>query len=183
MRLEALDHRDDHTWVAIELSPLGETKVEEGTLVKVLRSDLEVGEDYPIFIPSIVYQKGGKRVSLHLMEGYAFVVSGLPETRYFALEQKPYVTQVMSTRGGPYRMRTPSVISDAHIQDLQRQLRKMVSSDIEVGARIFVLDGLYKGLDGEVLGIENEEAFVLVELRSIKIIATVPLVFLESREA
>ena len=180
MRLEPLDQRDDRTWVAIELTSQGEAKVEDGTIIPTLRMDLEVGEDHPIFVPSMIYRKGERQVVLHLMEGYVFVASGLPETRYFALERKPYVGQVMSSRGGPHRMRVPSVIPNSHVQGLKDQLQQMVSSDIEEGARVMVIDGLYRGLEGEVLGVEGEEAFVLVELRSIQIIATIPRVFLES---
>jgi len=180
MRFAALDQRDDHTWIAIELTPQGEAKVEDGTIAETIREDLDVGDNYPVFIPSVVYRKGGRRVVLHLMEGYVFVASGLPETRYFSLERRPYVSQVMSSTGGPHHIRVPSVISNSHIRNLQRQLRKLVSSDIEIGARVSVVDGLYRGLEGMVLGLDGEEAFVLIELRSIKVIATIPRVLLES---
>jgi transcription antitermination factor NusG len=167
--------------VVVELSPHGEAKVEEGTLVSALQSDLGVGDDHPIFVPSMIYRKGGRQVALHLMEGYVFIGSGLPETQYFGLEKRAYITQVMSVKSGPHRMRAPSVVPDEHILDLKKQLRELVSSDIEVGASVVILEGPYKGLEGEVLGLEGEDAFVHVELRSIEIIGTVPRVFLESQ--
>lgn len=180
MRLVTVDYRDDLTWIAVELTHYGEMKVEDGTLVPTLRSDLEVGDDFPTFVPSVVYQAGDRQVVLHLMEGYVFVGSGLPETRYFSLEKRGYVSQVMSTFGGPHAMRVPSVIPNAQILVLKHQLRGLMAFDIQIGETVQIVDGPYRGLEGLVQGVNGQEAFVLVELRSIKIIATIPRVFLAS---
>ena len=83
-----MDRRDALTWVAIELTRRGEARVEEGTIEEQIRQDLGVDESYPVFVPSMCYQKGGKKMTLHLMEGYVFVASGLPETKFFSLEKK-----------------------------------------------------------------------------------------------
>ncbi|MHC4780374.1 MAG: transcription termination/antitermination protein NusG [Planctomycetota bacterium] len=179
MRL-VVDHRDDLTWIAIELTGVGETKVEEGTITNAIRADLEVPESFPVFVPSVTYLAGGQQVVLHLMEGYVFVASGLPETRYFALEKRNYVSQVMSTYGGTHAMRVPSVIPNAQILVLKHQLRGLVSFDINVGEDVHILDGAYRGLEGVVQELDGDNAYVLIELRSIKIIATVPRVFLSS---
>jgi transcription antitermination factor NusG len=144
--------------------------------------DLGVGPEFPIFVPATTYAKDGRAITVHLMEGYVFVSSGLPETSYFALEQKFYVNQVMSSKVGPYGMRTLSTISDTHIKDLRRQLRDAVSSDISLFDQVRVLDGVFKSLEGKVLGVHGEEAHVQIELRSMNVIATIPLVFLEAFE-
>jgi transcription antitermination factor NusG len=183
MRLVAVDRRDDLTWIAIELTRQGEAQVEDGTLVDQLRSDLDVDDSFPIFVPSMIYRKGGRRVVLHLMEGYVFVASGLPEVRYFGLEKRAYVSQIMSSEGGPYRMRVPSVISNTKVQDLKTQLRGLVASDIEVGTEVLITDGLYRGLEGQVMGAEGDDAFILVVFRSLEVIATIPKVFLESQDS
>lgn len=182
MRLTAVDRRDDLTWIAIELTRLGEQQVDDGTLAATLRGDLDVDDTFPVFIPSVIYKKGGRRVVLHLLEGYVFVASGLPEVRYFALERRPYVNQVMSTQAGPHRMRVPSTIPNSKVLDLKFQLRGLVASDIEVGSTVQVTDGLYRGLEGEVMGIEGDDAFVYITFRSLKTIATIPKVFLESED-
>lgn len=176
-----MDQRDDITWIALELSKQGEDRVEDGTLAEVLEQDLDA-EGLPLFIPSLSYTKNNKRITLHLMEGYVFVGSGLPETRYFALERKPYINQVMSSHGGLHQMRTLSVIDNSYIEKLRDQLRDMVSSDIDVGDRVQVLKGRYRTLEGDVLGFDGDKAFVSIELRSLKVIATIPKVFLESIE-
>lgn len=175
-----MDQRDDLTWIALELTPAGEAKVEDGTLAVALRTDLGVTLDFPVFIPATTYTKGARPITLILLEGYAFVGSGLSETAYFALEKRPYVAQVMSVSGGPHRIRTLSVISRVEIDNIRRQLHELVSSDISLGEPIHVAEGMYKGLDGQVIELIPDNACVHLRLRSLEIVATIPLVFLES---
>ena len=173
-----LDRRDAQTWIALELNRAGEQKIEDGSLGDSLRNDLNVGEDFSIFIPATTYTKAKRMITLHLMEGYVFVGSGLPEVRYFALEKRPYINQVIHTKPGPHRIRIPSVIPDTHIRELKRQLRALVASDIDIGAGVRVTDGPYKALEGKVLDVEGDQAIVEIHLRSIELILTLPRVFL-----
>lgn len=161
---------------------MGEAKVEDGVLEDTLRADLGIGPDFPIFIPAITYTKGKRKFTIQLMEGYVFVATGLPETAYFDLERKPYVNQVMSSNSGPHKIRVLSTIPDKKIEELRRQFKELVSSDIEIHDKVRVIEGTYRMLEGEVLGKDGEDAFVEIELRSLRVIATVPLVFLESTE-
>jgi transcription antitermination factor NusG len=172
-----MDHRDDPTWVALELTYLGETKVEEGSFDSVLRRDLGVDHTFPIFIPAATYLKHNKPITVYLLEGYVFVGSGLAETSYFSLEKKPYVSKVMSVMSG--KMRNLSTVADSYIKSLQKQLRKLIVSDVEVGSKAHIIDGLYKNLEGIVIGLYNDYAHIQIDLRSIKIIATVPMAFLD----
>lgn len=174
-----VDQRDVTTWVAVELSSQGELRVAEGTLEAALRRDLGVDADHGIFIPCALYRKDDKVVTLHLMEGYVFIASGLPETTYFRLERQPYVAKVLSTLTHPHRMRVLSVITNAHIQEMRAKLRSMISSEILVGAEVVVLDGTYRHLTGKVTGLDDENAFVYIKLRSLEVVATVPRIFLE----
>lgn len=175
-----MDQRDERTWVAIELSHLGLTKVEDGTLTSSLRQDLGLNADFPIFVPAATYIKGARTVTLHLMEGYVFVASGLTDTSYFALERKPYIAKVMSAPSGPYRIRALSVIPDKHIEELRKQLQQMVSSDISEGDQVFVTKGTYRGLDGSVVLVMGDSALVRFRLRSLDQLATIPLAFLDT---
>ena len=177
-----MDQRDDHTWIAVELSRLGETKVEEGTLDAALRSDLDVHEFHPIFVPAVSYTKAGKRITLHLMEGYVFVASGLPEIRYFSLEKKAYVNQVMSTQGTRFQMRTLSTIDNDYIEKLRSQLRGMIASDLDIGDSVKAVNGRYRSLEGTVVGMEGDLAYVHIAMRSLQVVASIPKVFLESNE-
>ena len=164
----------------IELSALGETKVEEETLVPSLVSDLGVDSDFPIFVPAMSYDKGGRPVTIHLMEGYVFVGSGLPETSYFALEKRPYITQVMHGFD-PHGIRVLKVVPNKVILDLRKQLRKRTSSNIRVHDFVRVTEGSYRALDGKIVALDKAraEAYVLFDLRSLKTVAKVPLALLE----
>lgn len=172
-----MDQRDDQTWVVIELSHLGETKVDEGTLEAILRRDLDVQAEFPIFIPVISYPKGNRTINIHLMEGYVFVGSGLQDTIYFALERKEYVEQIISTPG---RVRSLSVVPNSKIEDLRKQLRKLVASDLQTGATVRVTNGTYRNLEGLTIVVSGDTAIVRIKLRSLDLMATIPTVFLEA---
>lgn len=168
--------------MAIELTPIGETKAIEGTLELSLRRDLRLDEDHPVFIPLALYRKDDRIIPIHLMEGYAFVAAGLDEVDYFALEKQPYVSQVMSTMQGKHKFRCLSVISNTQVEVMRKKLREMVTAEIPLRSRVQVLDGPYRGLDGTVVGFDGDHAFVRITLRSLDLVATVPWVFLEEME-
>lgn len=176
------DRRDGTTWVALELTRHGEKLVEEGTLAADLRKALDVEEDWPVFIPARVYEKNGKRITVHLMEGYAFIATGLDEVRYFRLEGTKHIEQVMSSRGarGIRRLET---IDDAQVSDLRRRLSEEVAADIVPGMTVLVTDGVYSKLEGVVMDTEGDHAVVRFELRSLEVISKIPKVFLETMTA
>ena len=172
-----MDKRDDQTWVVLELTRFGETKVDDGTLEATIRRDLDVTGDHPIFIPVLSYPKGNRTITIHLMEGYAFVGSGLPDTSYFSLERHSYVDKIISTPGRP---RTLNVVPDAKIEELRTKLRQMVSADIQDGATVRVTNGTYRNLEGITIVVTSEAAIVRIKLRSLDLIATIPTAFLEA---
>lgn len=174
------DQRDGVTWVALELSRQGEQRVENDSLERNLRRLLGVTEDWPIFIPAKVYSKGGKKVTVHLMEGYAFVGSGLDEVNYFKLEgEKKLVAKVM-TSFSPSGVRVLKTISDREVGVLRQRLLERIASDIAPGMQVRVTDGKYKGLAGKVLFVEDDYAIVHIELRSWCGVTRIPRVFLDA---
>jgi hypothetical protein len=177
------DLRDNRTWVVIELTRAGELKVEEGTIADLLRKALGVDDAYPVFVPSVSYMAGNRRTTLHLMEGYAFVASGLPEVQYLNLEGVcPYVRRVLTSKS-PSGMRVLQVIPDAGVQDMRQQLSEHVSADVLPGMHVNVTEGVYANLDGEVVDVQGSDAHVRFTLRSIDIITSIPRVFLTPADA
>lgn len=156
--------------------------VEDGTLVAEIRRELGVEETWPVFIPARVYERKGKRMTVHLMEGYAFVATGLDEIHYFRLEQTRLVEQVLAQRGAR-GIRVLSTIPDSRVADLRRQLNEEVAADIVPGMTVLVTDGIYSKLEGTVLDVEGDHAVVRFELRSLKVISKVPKVFLDTTTA
>lgn len=168
-----MDKRDGQTWVALELSYVGEQRADDGTLEKALRRDLGIDEDWPVFVPSMTYVKDGKKTTLHMMEGYAFVASGLPETAYFALERKALVTTVLSARG-PRGLRTLSVLPDSKIEEIRGKMRTLQSADLPLGTKVVIVDGTYAALTGDIVASDEDNFFIHIALRSLSVIATVP---------
>jgi hypothetical protein len=175
-----VDRRDGTTWVALELTRQGEKEVETGTLDKELRKVLGLDGQWPIFIPARVYKRGLKNVVVHLMEGYAFIASGLDEVNYFRLEHEGKLVERVMTASSPSGLRVLKTIPDRQVRELRRQLVAEVSSDLEPNISVHVSDGRYKGLDGVVLFVEDEYALVSIGLRSMEIVATIPRIFLRA---
>ena len=126
------DPRDAQTWVTLELTPLGQTRVEEGSLEDDLLDALDAPFHWPVFVPSRTYRRGNKVKTVHLVEGYAFVGTGMDEQRYFALERSPskLVKQVMSTdtAGG---LRVLHTLGDDVIRKWRDSLRDEIEDRIK----------------------------------------------------
>ena len=168
------DHRDDATWVVVELTEAGEKGAEEGVLDANLRRALDVDHTHPFFLPYAILTRYGRKSVVNVIQGYAFVATGLPETTYLSLPTKtPFVRQVIHRRGsGGLSILTP--VPDASVRDLRRRLRKMIAREIEVDARVQVVDGLHRGVVGSVLDVVGDDAIVLVDMRSLKAVRVFP---------
>ena len=149
-------------------------------MAKHLRRGLDVEDEWPLFIPARIYEKKGRSVTIHLMEGYAFVATGLDEVRYFRLEHTKLVAQVLSERKGAQGLRVLSTIPDSRVTELRRQLNEEVAADIVPGMSVLVTDGIYSKLEGTVLDTEGDYAIIRLELRSLQVLAKVPKVFLDT---
>lgn len=174
-----MDYRDKTTWVTLELTSLGEIKVEEGILTKILCKEMGVSQTHPIFIPTAQYDQNGRKISLHLMEGYVFIATGLEEQIYFDLEKTPYVEQVFSSMSPTSGLKTLQVISNQYIEEMRNSIRGMSCQSLKVGNRVLIVKGAYRLLEGSIVGFEGENAYVSVVLRSLSVIVTLPKVFLD----
>lgn len=174
-----MDKRDGISWVVLELSYVGEQKVEEGCLLNLLQQEYPILKNHPIFIPSLTYFKSNEVVTFHLMEGYIFVATGLDEEIYFMLENSPYI-QGLITSG--YPLRILNTVQDQYIEGLRLKLREMVSMDLIEGMRVNILEGTYSKLQGRVIDLFEDLASILVEMRSAQFIVSLPKAFLEPTE-
>jgi transcription antitermination factor NusG len=177
-----MDSRDAQTWVVLELTPLGDAKLMDGTLEAAIRKDLGVEDDFPVFLPLYTAFANQRRELKNLTEGYVFVGSGLPETAYFKLEATPYIEQVLSARTGPYRMRTLKTVTDSHVQALRNKAREAENQLLQPGMEVKIVSGLYKGLKG-VLTEVGKNTIVHVSLRSRDFILSLPKEALTVEEA
>lgn len=167
-----MDNRDETTWATLELTKPGEARAIEGNLEKSIRSLLGVDETFKVFVPYASYTKGGRTVSVRLIEGYAFVATGLPEVRYFALEKSPLVARVFSSsiRG----LRVIHTLPNKEVEGMKARLAESLSSDLEVGARVRVTGGNYRDLEGVVVDMYDHRVAVKIEFRSLISITVLP---------
>jgi transcription antitermination factor NusG len=167
-----MDKRDEITWATLELTKAGELKAIEGKLAQALRNSLGVDDSFPVFVPYSTYNKGGRTVSVRLIEGYAFVATGLPEIRYFALERTPLVSRVFSSSSGG--MRILHTVPNSEVNSMKARLAESMSSDLELGTKVRITGGNYRDLEGQVVDLYDNKVAVRVEFRSLTTITVVP---------
>jgi len=165
------------TWAVIELTRLGERRAEEGTLAPLLRDALALSPNHPVFIPSKTYTTGGRRVTIHLMEGYAFIASDGTELPYLSRAEQPYVKRMLTTPT-PSGSKVLSVVPDRVVLDMEANLAKHVGDDARVGSKVSVTSGLYAKLDGEVVdSAPSGNLVVRFRMRSLDAIVEIPRSF------
>lgn len=167
-----MDKRDETTWATLELTKLGEQKAIEGRLEASLRSLLSVDASFPVFVPYATYTKGGRTVSVRLIEGYSFVGTGLPETAYFRLEKSSVVARVFSSSVNG--MRVLHTLPNGEVEGMRARLAESLGADLELEARVRITGGNYRDLEGVVVDLYEKSVAVQITFRSLTSIAVVP---------
>ena len=173
------DARDVSTWVVLELSGAGERLAAQGLLERCLE---DLFDGMKVFVPYLSFEYDGRSILFNVMEGYSFVQSGLDERVYLKEAQdSPYLRNALHSRGLNL---TLSTVTDEVVRNLSDQLSRMFAEDVVVGMSVDIRRGLCKGLAGQVLSVNRElgVAQVLIELRSLKTIRTLPCFALAPRE-
>jgi len=165
------------SWAVIELTRAGERKADEGVLAPLIREALALPIGHPVFVPSKAYTNGGRRVTVHLMEGYAFVGSDGHDLSIPHRHEHPYVKRLLMSQS-PGGGRAISVVPDSVVQQMEADLAKHVGDDVHVGSTVVVNNGMYARMVGEVLGTTpSGDLVVRFQMRSLDLIAEVPRAF------
>lgn len=173
-----MDARDEVTWLICELTPQGERAAEEGNLETLLRSVGRVPPQHPIFVPCLSYVYNGRKSVFSVMEGYAFLSSGVESSVIKLLSNSQYVRRVLSQGNGIRR--SFETVSDAKIREIRQQLNSMVGEEIQVGMTVRVIEGPLLGIIGEVLDcLENQNVILKMSMRSIHILKEIPRAILQ----
>ena len=172
--------RDGRTWVVYQLSPYGESMAENGQLLEKVRK--YICKTKEIFIPYYKIEFQGKITKVNVMEGYFFVESGLDENIYFSLATKAFIEFVMHTRTNKGNFL--QTIRNEDVENLKDSLREQITTDLELGMEVNIENGIYKGLDGEIVGFteDKSEAFVYIKLRTLRAIRAIPTYILNIQE-
>lgn len=166
------DARDETTWMVLELTSRGDQAAEEGDLESLLRKQASLDHAHPVFIPVATFFHQGSRTVFTAMEGYAFVASGVDYNTQTKLGNNPYVKRILS-RGRGVR-RVVETVPDSKVQEIRQELARLIGIEIHEGARVRISDGPLRGITGKVLELTDADAAVLIEMRSIRTIRTIP---------
>lgn len=168
--------RDGRTWVIMQLSSYGESLAEKGELYSKLRKKIPKNKN--IFIPYHRLEFQGKVTKINVLEGYCFVESGLEEREYFNLGLEAYIDNILHTKRN--RSITLQTVRDADVEKLKSSLQDMLTKDLEEDMSVCISGGVYKGIDGQIVGFNSDksEAYVYITLRSLQAIRTIPTVLL-----
>jgi hypothetical protein len=161
------DARDNTTWLAVELTSLGERHAEKGDLETLLRGAWGLDADHPIFIPCVVL--GGS--ILNGMEGYVFVGSDLPPLRH---TQTLYTRKVLAGPSG-----SCATIPNAKVCEIRETLQELLADEYREGDTVRIRSGRYRGITGSIVEIRDGHAAVLISLRSLRALPVIPLIALD----
>jgi hypothetical protein len=161
----------------VELTRQGERRAEEGTLPPLLRTALNLGSNHLVFIPCKTYVSGGRRTTVHLMEGYAFVASYGEDLSYPLRGEQLYIKRLL-TAPSPKGTRVLSVVPDAVVSDMEEKLAQYVGDDVVEGLQVRVQSGLFAQMRGEVVDLTTTgNLLVRFQMRSLDTIVEIPRSF------
>lgn len=166
-------------WVTVELTSHAE-RLAPDEIEMFLRS--QVDEDIDIFVPGSSYRRKDNLVTVWLMEGYAFIEAGKSAGFYFDLEQTNYVSKILTRdeRGSRFLL----YIGNEEVKSLRERLRKQTVVNVQEGDIVEIDDGIYEGLEGEILVLYEQDQKAEIQfsqLKSIDTIAKIPLTFLRKK--
>lgn len=162
------------SWAVVELTRMGERKVVEGTIEHLLREAFSLSADHPVFIPSKTYSSGGRSVTVHLMEGYAFIASDGRDLRHPSRTDQPYVKRLL-TVPGLHGGRVLSVLPDARVFKMEADLALHVGDDAAIGSYVSVSMGMYANMEGKVVDLlDNGDLVIQFNMKSLELLATIP---------
>lgn len=161
------DLRDNTTWLAVELTHLGERHAEQGDLERLIRDAWGLDDEHPIFVPCVIL--GGS--VLNGMEGYVFVGSDLPPLRN---TQTLYTRKVLAGASG-----SCATIPNSKVYEIRETLQKLLAGEYNEGDTVRIRSGRYRGITGSIVEIRDEHAAVLISLRSLRALPVIPLIALD----
>lgn len=153
----------DSQWVVIELTPEGEELSQHGKLEARIKKDLA-----PLK-PHIILPRQGGRSPL----SYLFIENTLPSAKYFGLERKSYVEQVLSRSIGT--LRVLKLVKGVEIQTLQGSLDRPTGPQYVRGQPVEITGGPFTRVRGRYVGpFGPQEVLVQVQTKTLLRIITVP---------
>lgn len=133
--------------------------------------------DVDYFIPIHNEKMGSYTSTSTLMEGYAFIKDGegIRENMLNLRESK--IFSKVLVQSGKYQ-----TISSTEIRSLRAKLKNSLKRKFSEGTKVKILEGIFKNLIGEVIGVEDDGKRIMVKIKRIsrEMIAPIPATLLEA---
>jgi transcription antitermination factor NusG len=160
-------------WVIVELSDM----IENPSYFEIENAVTAVfGDDIDFFIP-IYHEKMGSYVSTStLMQGYVFI-KDCEEVRSALVNVKDHrLFQGALTYGGKIQ-----TIPSTTIAGLRKKLKNSLKRKFESGKKVKIIEGAFKNLVGEVVGIEDDGMSIMVRINLVsrELLAPIPATLVE----
>jgi hypothetical protein len=156
-------------WLIIELSESGETSdynVIESAILNLFGSEV----DY--FIPAYHEKMGSYLSTFVLFKSYIFI------------KDSPHIRKCLHDIYD-YRIFAGTLKSNGKIQtvgahivgSLKRKLQLGLKKKIKIGSRVKIMEGIFKGLEGDIMSVEEDgrQATVCIKRLSREMIAPIPV--------
>ena len=163
------------TWVVMTTTLKGEDEAKAGCVAKIL-SSLSGIEIEDIYVPVL---RGGSTKATFLVEGYIFVKSGYPTTRYYDISRSMYIDTMISRYDRKSDMISQGTIRDSELKSMVKEAYNL-GGGYKEGDFVEITDGDFKGCEGEIVTIISEDDglngcfyTILLKLRSAEVIVTV----------
>lgn len=131
-----------------------------------------------VFIPAVSQDVRQDSHTMFYMEGYAFI-RYMPGVSYSKLRETTYFKDVLRqpSASGPIFAQLP----DAKIQEMKAGMEKMKKADFEVGDRVRVLRGEFRGMRGVVTEVfsETQRLMLSTSLASKPLLVEYPFSFVK----
>lgn len=154
-------------WLILELNDT----FENITYKDIENAIINAFGDVEYFIP-IAYEKMGSYISTDtLLEGYAFIKDCLEiRQNMFNIREEKVFTGFLCY-DGKYQ-----TVSSRIIGNLKRKLKASLKKKCMLGSKVKILDGVFKNLTGEVIGVEDQGKKIMVRIKRLsrEIIAPIP---------
>jgi hypothetical protein len=160
-------------WIILELSD---------TVENVTYQDIETallsafGSSVEYFIPIYHEEIGSYTSTSTLMEGYAFIKdTPFIRSNILNLRDQRIFSRPLCQKG-KYQTLTSRVIAG-----LRQKLKNTLKRKYTPGTRVKILDGVFKNLVGDVIGVEDQGKRIMVRIKRIsrEIIAPIPATLLQ----
>jgi transcription antitermination factor NusG len=164
-QIPTIEKKPSLGWVALELSSRGETEKDINALLSIIRRTIGASNDVEIFVPIYFEDEEYFEKNVTLLSGYFFIRHD-SSLSYHKLKDSKYFDGVVCNP----LTKAVEIVPDAQVQELKAKFDGLMkdASKVRPGQTVRILDGLYKGLVGELVKVLKRDQMCIIKITSLK---------------